>query len=181
MSDGYCKPHWIYCCPECWPVQTAKEKLAGWMMAKSYATGHGDSMESLLAELEWQLDEKFDQLRADLAAARADNVALKDQAVKFEAAALEWTYKFQQSERELAEAKGLLRRCLPHYLAFNDEIKAFLKSTPEGHYPIGGGGSVAGAPCSLRCRCGVEVKGRNETETNRLFSAHQQRPEGEQQ
>ena len=35
-----------------------KEKLAKWMMAKGYATGHGDSVEDLLHELEWQIREQ---------------------------------------------------------------------------------------------------------------------------
>ena len=34
-----------------------KEKLAQWMMAKGYATGHGDTVEDLLKELEWQIEE----------------------------------------------------------------------------------------------------------------------------
>jgi glutathione S-transferase len=34
-----------------------KEKLAAWMIQRGYATGHGDTMEELLAELDWQLDE----------------------------------------------------------------------------------------------------------------------------
>jgi hypothetical protein len=32
-------------------------KLADWMIAKGYATGHGETMEDLLAELEWQVRE----------------------------------------------------------------------------------------------------------------------------
>ena len=35
-----------------------REKVAAWMMAKGYATGHGDSTEDLLHELEWQIAEK---------------------------------------------------------------------------------------------------------------------------
>ena len=34
-----------------------KEKLAQWMMAKGYATGHGDTIEDLLQELDWQIEE----------------------------------------------------------------------------------------------------------------------------
>ena len=34
-------------------------KLAAWMMANGYATGHGETMEDLLAELKWQIDEKI--------------------------------------------------------------------------------------------------------------------------
>ena len=36
-----------------------KEKLAQWMIKKGYATGHGDSMENLLHELEWQIAENW--------------------------------------------------------------------------------------------------------------------------
>jgi len=32
-----------------------KEKLAQWMIQRSYATGHGDTIEDLLAELDWQI------------------------------------------------------------------------------------------------------------------------------
>jgi hypothetical protein len=33
------------------------EKLAAWMIANSFATGHGDSFDDLLNELSWQIDE----------------------------------------------------------------------------------------------------------------------------
>jgi hypothetical protein len=32
-----------------------RNKLAQWMIKHSYATGHGDTMEDLLKELEWQV------------------------------------------------------------------------------------------------------------------------------
>jgi phage antirepressor YoqD-like protein len=35
-----------------------RNKLAQWMMAHGYATGHGDSIEDLLQELEWQIAER---------------------------------------------------------------------------------------------------------------------------
>jgi len=39
-------------------VATAeREKVAQWMIQRSYATGHGDTTEDLLAELEWQVRE----------------------------------------------------------------------------------------------------------------------------
>ena len=41
-----------------------KEKLAQWMMAKGYSTGHADSMEDLLHELEWQIREQEREARA---------------------------------------------------------------------------------------------------------------------
>ena len=34
-----------------------RNKLAAWMMANGYATGHGDTTEDLLGELEWQIAE----------------------------------------------------------------------------------------------------------------------------
>lgn len=38
-----------------------KEKLAHWMMKRGYATGHGDTMEDLLRELAWQMDERIEK------------------------------------------------------------------------------------------------------------------------
>ena len=35
-----------------------REKVAQWMMDKGYATGHGDSIEDLLKEIEWQVAER---------------------------------------------------------------------------------------------------------------------------
>lgn len=34
-----------------------REKVAAWMIQRSYATGHGDTTEDLLEELEWQVRE----------------------------------------------------------------------------------------------------------------------------
>lgn len=34
-----------------------RNKLAAWMIAKGYATGHGDTIEQLLDELRWQVRE----------------------------------------------------------------------------------------------------------------------------
>ena len=34
-----------------------RNKLAAWMIERGYATGHGDSIEKLLEELEWQIKE----------------------------------------------------------------------------------------------------------------------------
>ena len=36
-----------------------RNKLAAWMIERGYATGHGDSTEDLLKELEWQIDERI--------------------------------------------------------------------------------------------------------------------------
>ena len=35
-----------------------REKLAAWMIERGYATGHGDTVEDLLKELEWQIEER---------------------------------------------------------------------------------------------------------------------------
>ena len=36
-----------------------REKVAAWMMRQGYATGHGDTIEDLLKELDWQIDERI--------------------------------------------------------------------------------------------------------------------------
>ena len=38
-----------------------KEKLAQWMIAKGYATGHGDTIEDLLNELDWQIADNWNR------------------------------------------------------------------------------------------------------------------------
>lgn len=38
-------------------VEAEREKVAAWMIERSYATGHGDTTEDLLKELEWQVRE----------------------------------------------------------------------------------------------------------------------------
>ena len=35
-----------------------RNKLAAWMMRQGYATGHGDTVEDLLRELDWQIAER---------------------------------------------------------------------------------------------------------------------------
>jgi hypothetical protein len=39
-------------------VAAEREKVAQWMMRQGYATGHGDTVEDLLKELEWQIRER---------------------------------------------------------------------------------------------------------------------------
>ena len=36
-----------------------RENLAAWMIERGYATGHGDTTEDLLKELNWQIDERI--------------------------------------------------------------------------------------------------------------------------
>ena len=38
-------------------AQAERQKVVNWMRERSYATGHGDSVEDLLKELEWQIAE----------------------------------------------------------------------------------------------------------------------------
>jgi hypothetical protein len=38
-------------------IAAERNKVASWMMAQGYATGHGDTVEDLLKELEWQVSE----------------------------------------------------------------------------------------------------------------------------
>ena len=40
-----------------------RNKLAAWMMSQGYATGHGDTVEDLLKELEWQIEERISNER----------------------------------------------------------------------------------------------------------------------
>ena len=59
---------------------TDKEKVSQWMMDKGYATGHGDTIEDLLKELEWQVAEREREACAKVVEAMADK--------RFEQAAL---------------------------------------------------------------------------------------------
>jgi hypothetical protein len=38
-----------------------REKVAKWMIQRSYATGHGDTTENLLTELDWQIAENWNR------------------------------------------------------------------------------------------------------------------------
>jgi hypothetical protein len=40
-------------------VAAERNKVASWMMAQGYATGHGDTVEDLLKELDWQIAENW--------------------------------------------------------------------------------------------------------------------------
>ena len=44
---------------------TEREKVAAWMIARGYATGHGDSVEDLLQELDWQIREQERESRGE--------------------------------------------------------------------------------------------------------------------
>ena len=58
-----------------------REKLVRWMMQHGYATGHGDSIEELLIELKWQINERISILAAaerEACAKVLDEMAGKD-------------------------------------------------------------------------------------------------------
>jgi hypothetical protein len=40
-------------------VNVQREKVARWMIANGYSTGHGEKITDLLEELKWQIDEKI--------------------------------------------------------------------------------------------------------------------------
>ena len=48
-----------------------RNKLAAWMMSQGYATGHGDTIEDLLKELEWQIKEREREACAKAVEAKA--------------------------------------------------------------------------------------------------------------
>ena len=48
-------------------AQAERNKVAQWMIQGSYATGHGDTVEDLLKELEWQVEEACAKVCDDLA------------------------------------------------------------------------------------------------------------------
>jgi hypothetical protein len=43
-------------------VAAERNKVAQWMMTKGYATGHGDTTEDLLDELDWQITESWSKV-----------------------------------------------------------------------------------------------------------------------
>ena len=59
LTDGIELPHEIEAVERFAALVAAaeREKVAQWMIQRSYATGHGDTTEDLLAELEWQVRE----------------------------------------------------------------------------------------------------------------------------
>ena len=42
-----------------------REKVAAWMIARGYTTGHGDTIEELLQELDWQIREQERESRGE--------------------------------------------------------------------------------------------------------------------
>jgi hypothetical protein len=52
-----------------------REKVAAWMMERGYATGHGNTIEELLKELEWQIREREREACAKVCDNRITNEA----------------------------------------------------------------------------------------------------------
>jgi hypothetical protein len=65
-GDGWIEPHrWGITEIERFAALVAaaeRNKLAQWMVSLGYATGHGDTMEDLLEELEWQVTESWSKV-----------------------------------------------------------------------------------------------------------------------
>jgi hypothetical protein len=50
-----------------WVAAHEREKVTKWMVERGYATGHGDTIEDLLKELEWQVAEREREMCASVA------------------------------------------------------------------------------------------------------------------
>ncbi len=59
-----------------------RNKLAAWVQAQGYATGHGDTIEGLLKELEWQVRES----EREACAALCDQLSDSSRDLRFGAA-----------------------------------------------------------------------------------------------
>ncbi len=55
-----------------------RQKVAAWMIERSYATGHGDTAEDLLKEMEWQVRESEREACAALCDEMEASPALSD-------------------------------------------------------------------------------------------------------
>jgi len=61
-------------------VAAERNKVASWMMAQGYATGHGDTTEDLLEELDWQITESWSKvIMASVESVREANALLCEQ------------------------------------------------------------------------------------------------------
>ena len=61
MSKILTKEEWESAVAEQWgkAIESGlRETVAQWMIERGYATGHGDTVEDLLKELEWQIRER---------------------------------------------------------------------------------------------------------------------------
>ncbi len=61
MSAILTRAEWELSVAEAWSkaIESGlRETVAEWMIERGYATGHGDTVEDLLKELEWQIRER---------------------------------------------------------------------------------------------------------------------------
>ncbi len=82
-----------------------RNKLAAWMIKHSYATGHGDTTEDLLKELEWQIEERIRNEREACARIIEDYHIPVGNSPSGELA-FEWTYCALREIREDIRARG---------------------------------------------------------------------------
>ena len=54
-----------------------REKVARWMTERGYATGHGDTIEDLLNELDWQIREQEREACIDIVAMHGGSVEIE--------------------------------------------------------------------------------------------------------
>lgn len=64
-------------------IAAERNKIAAWMMAQGYATGHGDTTEDLLKELEWQISENW--MRGMVNGVQAEREACAEVSESFDA------------------------------------------------------------------------------------------------
>ncbi len=91
--------------------------LARWMIANSFATGHGDTMADMLRELKWQVDEARADVTTLWAAIEDREPILTAQIARGEAAhkrlavwvgqANEWKARAEAAEAEVARLRSL--------------------------------------------------------------------------
>lgn len=65
-----------------------REKVVAWMTQRSYATGHGDTIEDLLKELEWQVAEREREECAQLCETKHFSSPIREAGAKICAAAI---------------------------------------------------------------------------------------------
>ena len=76
-----------------------RNKLVAWMIKHSYATGHGDTIEDLLKELEWQIEDRIRNIIREKPAKPSrlfglkagDNFILRRTKEKYTLLKLKWT------------------------------------------------------------------------------------------
>jgi hypothetical protein len=73
----------VFDCPRCGHCCPQSNILAAWMIQRSYATGHGDTIEDLLKELEWQIAEREREACAKV----CDELAARDKLSNYYAVA----------------------------------------------------------------------------------------------